>query len=159
MIPIIDVRRLVGNSAAYQNAIDRNFRMLAQPELYQSAALAQASATSLTTITAANITSLSLTAGDWDVQGQVYFIPANTTTVTQLIGSLNTTSATLAGNDSKQQTNLSIPFTSTGMPFSVLTPVARFSLVSTTTIYLIGYANFAVSTTTAFGAITARRTR
>ena len=41
---------------------------------YQSAGIGFGSAISLTTATPANVTSISLTAGDWDVSGVIYFV-------------------------------------------------------------------------------------
>ena len=53
------------------------------------------SAVALTTAVAANMTSISLTAGHWRVHLAIYFTPAATTTITYLIGSISSTSATV----------------------------------------------------------------
>src|SRR5262245_57492548 len=62
-------------------------------ELMESEVLT-GSAVSLTNNTAANVTSLSLTAGDWDVWGSVAF-NAVAGTANLVVGAINTTSATL----------------------------------------------------------------
>src|SRR5579863_4104971 len=54
------------------------------------------SAVALTTATPANVTSVALTPGDWDVWGVVDFNPAGTTSITQLISSMSLTTATLS---------------------------------------------------------------
>jgi hypothetical protein len=48
----------------------------------------------LTTNTSVNVTSISLTAGDWDVEGSVGFIPNASTVLVTVIGGIGTTSAT-----------------------------------------------------------------
>ncbi len=114
---------------------------------------------SLTTNVAANITSISLTAGDWDVTGSVNFLPAATTSVTRLLGSISSISATLdLTNDA--HTTLYMNATVSGGVASTLTlPTKRVSLSGTTTIYLVSFATFTVSTITGGGVITARRVR
>jgi hypothetical protein len=118
------------------------------------------SAVSLTTATPANVTSLSLTAGDWDVWGHVCFEPAGTTTISAIIGSVSTTSGTLGTYP--QQTGSS--YLNGGTPGTSINPTQdaphqRISLATTTTVYLVAQATFATSTLSAYGAITARRRR
>jgi hypothetical protein len=60
-----------------------------------SSTILAASAVALTTGTAANVTSISLTAGDWDVRGDISWTTAGTTNVTRLVASISQTSATL----------------------------------------------------------------
>lgn len=127
---------------------------------YTESVIAQASATSLTTGTPKNITSISLGAGDWDVSGVVAFLPAATTSVTVYIAAINTTSATLpvaaAGGRAQHSSAAQVP----GGAQDVLgIPTVRLSLSGTTTVYLVGQANFTVSTMTAYGGIRARRMR
>jgi hypothetical protein len=126
-------------------------------EYIESIVLA-ASAVSLTTGTQTNITSISLTAGDWDVSGAVVFIPAGTTTVTQFIGAVNSVSATLPTSEQRlfviNQTSAT-PGAQVGYSGSP----RRFSLAATTTIYLIALSSFGTSTMTAHGKIAARRIR
>lgn len=119
---------------------------------------ANASAVAITVAgTVVNVTSISLTAGDWEVFGSVGFVPAGTTTVSQVIGGINTTSATLSTSDFNNA-NLQATLT-TGAKQSLAVPSQRLSLASTTTVYLVATATFAVSTITANGIIRARRVR
>lgn len=107
-----------------------------------------------------NITSITLTAGDWDVWGNVGFSSGTgSTTISSLVASISNTSASLetypVGGAVQQ---LSLPFATGSNPF-VSAGFRRYSLSSTTTIYLIGVASFAVSTLAGSGFIGARRAR
>lgn len=126
----------------------------------KTASLLFASTLSLSTTVAANITSVSLTAGDWEVSGQINFIPANTTTVASLIGGFSATSAVQPSVDSVGGwASDGEVFTSAGATSTLTIPDARFSLATTTTVFLVATATFAVSTCTGFGNIRARRSR
>ena len=123
---------------------------------YVESVVASGSAVSLTTAIAANVTSISLTAGDWDVFGVVLFIPAGTTSVATFIGGSNINSATIPNE--RGQHNYS-SYVAGGAVFGIPIPTSRISIASTTTVYLIAYASFTVSTMTAHGRISARRVR
>lgn len=115
--------------------------------------------TSLTTGTPLDVTSISLTAGDWDVVGTVGFSPNGATTATSYIGWISATSATLPGAPNGGAFfNLNFPFSA---PHSLVMPTGkiRISLSATTTIYLSAQATFAVNTNSAYGFIGARRVR
>lgn len=126
---------------------------------YMSSSIAQ-TAISLTAATPANITSLSLTAGDWDCLANVVFDPAGTTVAVGYDGWISTTSATL-------------PTAPNGGAFlflSGLTYVAgainawpvgeiRENVSTTTTVYLSVIASFSTSTMTAGGFLGCRRVR
>jgi hypothetical protein len=112
--------------------------------------------TSLSSPSASNATSLSLTAGDWDVSGTVQFNPAGTTTVSTIVAGVNTTSATIGALGTSNQIRASF---NTGAGQLISTPVVRISVASTTTVFLVAVATFGVSTCTADGAIRARRVR
>lgn len=116
------------------------------------------SAVSLTDSTAANVGSFSLTAGDWDVSGIVHFSAAATTSVTQLIGSLSTTSATLDQTAPRAGFYATAANVINGIQ-SVAIPRTRIKLASTTTIYLVARGKFTVSTLSAYGYALARRIR
>ena len=122
--------------------------------------LAVGSAISLTTNTPVNITSVSLTAGDWDVRGGIAFVTAATTSITKTQGSLSLTTDTLSTiGDSTlpgfaNQYAAFVPNVTT--LYYGVTP-GRQSLGTTTTIYLVAQATFTVSTMTAYGFISARR--
>lgn len=122
-----------------------------------SSSIAVGSAVSLTNATAANITSISLTAGDWDLSGQVVLVFSATPTT--IIGNINTTSATLGTIGlSSPYMGLSVTFTA-GFTQYLGLPTGRISLSGTTTVYLIGYGTFGAGTGSAYGWIMARRAR
>jgi hypothetical protein len=112
---------------------------------------------SLTNNVAANVTSISLTAGDWDVSAGCRFNPGVTTTLTQVTCAVGSTSATLPAAG-EMWWNFQGSMT-TGGTQSGAVPTQRFSLSSTTTVYLIGLSGFGVSTMTVTGTIRARRIR
>jgi len=129
-----------------------------------SSSVAVGSAVSLTTATTAvsgkTITSISLTAGDWDVFGIVGINNTSTTNFTSSAGGISTTNDTL---NSLYEETIRFAYGAAGLVpnnvFSFAIPTTRVSIASTTTYYLIGYASFSASTATAFGRITARRIR
>jgi hypothetical protein len=121
-----------------------------------SSYIASASGVSLTNNTAANVTSISLTAGDWDVEGNVNFA-GTTATVTGGQGGINTTSATLPTDGSEvYDGTVTTTLTDTS---GVTLPRKRISINATTTVYLVGFKLFSAGTVKAFGGITARRVR
>ena len=81
-----------------------------------------------------NMTSISLTAGDWDVYANVYFNPS-TTNVSSCIAAINTTSATLPDNSLLSQNGIN--GASEGALGLVVLP-QRISIGTTTTVYVIG---------------------
>lgn len=114
--------------------------------------------TSLTTGTIADTTSISLTAGDWDVFGAVGFFGGATTTPTFLKGWISTSSASDPG--APNYANLfttGVPFATSPIVFTV--PSLRVSIASTTIVYLTTQALFTTSTCTSGGVISARRRR
>jgi hypothetical protein len=114
----------------------------------------------LTNATPANVTSISLTAGDWDVSGQVSFDPAGTTQGTVFAGGINTVSATLptAPGAGAYFLNTDVPGTAGTANYGPV-GVVRISISTTTTVYLVAQSNFTVSTMKAYGFIGARRSR
>ena len=118
-------------------------------EVLTSTVTAQA----ITSNTFTNVTSISLTAGDWDVYGNVFTNPAGTTTQAQVACGLNTTSATLPAQYS------TVSAYAAGISGGINAPFARINVSSTTTVYLVGIVVYAVSTLTISGTITARRVR
>lgn len=118
------------------------------------------SAVSLTTGVSANVTSISLTAGDWDVRGMVYFNGAAGTTVANNFSSISQTTATLDQTNGRSHNsygnNVAIFANNT---LSAPIPPVRFSFSSTTTVFLVANLSFGVSTANAFGNISARRAR
>lgn len=123
-----------------------------------SSTVASGSAVALTTATAANVTSITLTPGDWNVFGVVGFLPAATTSITAVNGGASQVSATIAP--------LGAAFTFTQaavVPGAVVQeypiPMSRVNVPANTTVtvYLVARASFTVSTLGAYGVISARR--
>lgn len=125
------------------------------------------SAVSLTTATPANVTSIVLTPGDWDVDGLVDFSPAASTSVTQYNASVSGTSATLATQPGAGNFSPDTTFTvnqAAEVPaalFAAATMTARVSipLGANQTVFLVAQATFTVSTLSAYGTVRARRVR
>jgi hypothetical protein len=129
----------------------------AAEEFSESEVLA-GSAVSLTTATAANITSLSLAAGVWDVEGWAVLAGAGGASPTTIRGWVSATSAAAPTLPNKGGINYlnSAGFASNAT--NVLpTGQKRFTLSETTTIYLSGQAFFVSGTMTAYGYLAARR--
>lgn len=129
-----------------------------------SAILLVGSAVSLTDLTAANITSISLTAGDWDVWGEIWFNAAGTTSTSSVAGAINTSSATFPTVPAVGTSVACIAYaTATEASASVqqTLPIApcQINISGTTTIYLNARAGFITSTMSAYGKIMARRRR
>lgn len=126
---------------------------------YISSNVLVGSAVSLTTNTAANVTSISLTAGDWDVWGTVALSLGASTTMSFIAGWISTTSAsfpTVPNNGAMVESSLTF---SAGQPQAVPVGRTRISLSATTTVYLSTFVTFLTSTNAAFGFIGARRVR
>lgn len=121
--------------------------------------VAVASAVSLVTDTAKTVTSISLTAGDWDVWGNIGFTAGASTTMSLVLGTIHTTTDALpTAPGAGAMTSFALAFT-TGVGPRISAGQRRISIASTTTVYLIAYATFGVSTLTAYGYIGARRAR
>ena len=127
---------------------------------YISSSISSGSAVSLTTATPANITSISLTAGDWDVMGLVCFTGNAATTVSAKNGWISSTSATVpTPPNSGSFWSDQLPLGAGNTVWRMSVGNIRFSLSGTTTVYLSCQATFAVNTYSAFGFIGARRVR
>lgn len=127
---------------------------------YIEAAINVGAEVSLANGTAANVTSINLTAGDWDVWGNVFFTNAGGTTMTYAIGALNTTSATLPTQpNSGAMCSWNGSLVGSANTQILSAGARRLSLTSTTQVYLIAYAAFSGSTSSAGGFIGARRRR
>ncbi len=123
-----------------------------------SATRTSASPTSLTTATAIDVQSISLTAGDWEISGNVGWVSA-AANVTTLICWASLTSATLPNQEISNGVDYGATgLTVSGRPGSSI-PKLRVSLSGTTTVYLSTYTAFSVGTLTACGQISARRVR
>jgi hypothetical protein len=115
---------------------------------------------SLSNVTPTNVSSISLTAGDWDVDAVVAFTGGSTTTVGTIQGSISTTSATIDNTPGRTVSffyNNATVYLNT--PAFLPIPPTQFSLSATTNVYLVALSGFGTSTTTVYGTIRARRIR
>ena len=108
--------------------------------------------------TAINVTSVSLTPGDWDCTGSVVTAPNTTTTTSQLAAGISTTSVTLPVALENGETIFQAP-QAANIPEAIPTPRVEELLSATTTVYLVGDAAFATSTMSLYGQIMCRRMR
>lgn len=130
---------------------------------YVSSNVASGSAVGLTTATPANVTSIILTAGDWEVEFHAAFTGGGTTVVNYVVASISTSSATLDNTLGRMK---SMPFPATavfnnvpGGLFGFGKIKVRLSLSGTTTVYAVAQASFTTSTCSAYGLLAARRVR
>ena len=112
---------------------------------------------SLTSTTPANVASISLTAGDWDVTGQVIFEFTSATQSGDSIAAISASSATLTGDMTDGYNALRL--TTTTAKTAIALPEKRFIQVGTLTRYLVAQATFSAGTCKASGYIRARRVR
>lgn len=117
------------------------------------------SAVSLTNSTAANITSVSLTAGDWDCSGLTVSNPNAATTQSGNYGWISSVSATVPTAPNNGGLGAAVYAAPAGSAVMVTIPTHRISLASTTTTYLGTLSIFAVNTNSAYGWIGCRRAR
>jgi hypothetical protein len=118
------------------------------------------SAISLSSGVTADITSINLTAGDWDLSAVAANTVAGSTLMSSWVCSINNVSATIPTNSPNSP--VVGPYTmpaNAGQGFWLPLPTTRISLSTTTTIYLSVNSNFTVSTVAAFGWLAARRVR
>lgn len=124
-----------------------------------SSTIAVGSAIPLTSTITSDVTSISLPAGEWYVNGQVDYRAAATTSITILTQGISSTSATLGAQDTFSR-NVSGAFVPTAS-VDVCLPIRgqALSLTTTTTIYLVANATFTLAALSAYGTIQARRVR
>lgn len=129
-----------------------------------TATVVAGSAVSLVTATAKTVTSISLTAGDWDVSAVGDFTLAAATTSYFRTG-VNATTNTMpsqaggSGIGTDPFVRLPLVLTTATSDYGQGLPPVRVSLAATTTIYLVCEATFSVGSVSAFGTIRARRMR
>jgi len=126
---------------------------------YVSSSIPIGSAVSVTNNVAANVTSISLTAGDWDVWGQVNSNITASAQITLTESYVTTTSATRATppNGGAYVFDQQAKTASTNVSYPV--GMTRLSLSGTTTVYLGVFSLFNTSTNAYYGFIGARRVR
>ncbi|CAB3643914.1 hypothetical protein [Trinickia soli] len=110
---------------------------------------------SLTSGITNNVTSITLTPGNWRVWGQAITIPAGTTTQSVVNAAISPTSTSFTG----QVAELLLPFSApAGSAVGGTLDPMPIRVTTNTTYYLIVNSTFAVSTNTAIGFIAAQRT-
>lgn len=120
-----------------------------------SSAIPTGSAVTLSSNTAANVTSISLTPGTWAVTGAVYFKPAAANS-SLFETSINTTSATVS-TTVPQFTSIPIVITANSAVVTQNIPMNIITVASNTTYYLVARQTFSAGSSAAFGSITALR--
>ena len=118
--------------------------------------VASGSAITLSSGNAANITSISLTPGIWDISALPVIVSAASTVNTGTAAAISATSATL-GNYGDNQATWDYAGGIGALALTLAIPAYRVTLTTTTTYYLVAYATFSGSTTTAYGRISATR--
>src|SRR6266852_1351863 len=114
---------------------------------------------SLATNVNANLTTLVVRAGDWDVWLDSYFIPGATTNLTNLISSISSVSGVI-NNANGSFSQLPFPGTVLGSTnITVITGPTRVNFTAPTTLYAVVQGQFTVSTLSSYGIIRARRIR
>lgn len=129
----------------------------------QSGAHTGTAGCALANTTAIDVTGLSLTAGDWNVWGQVVWTLGTTTTWTKLESSISQTTATLATagavRGTSYQLQAQVSAAATNGTTTVLLPQTYVNVSALTTIFMPVKAAFAISTAVASGFLFARRMR
>lgn len=154
-----DVTSLTGALTTLgQNLYSWSFRVagfLNNEGLYQSAIVLLGSAVSLTNNIPASITSLTLT-GDWEVWGEAWF-SGSSATATLAVGSISTTSASIATVPADNSVTIKDSWTGTPPILQVpLTPIQALGAVATT-YYLNLQASFTAGSVVGYGILRARR--
>lgn len=112
----------------------------------------------LASTTAADITGLSLSQGDWDCRGNISRVLGASTSVTKLVGGINGTSATQpsTGTNGINVISTAANVMGAGGTDSHVGPV-RVSNTATGNTFMVATDTFSVSTDNAFGALSCRR--
>lgn len=128
----------------------------AQSNITLRSAIASGSAVALTTGTPADVTSLALPAGTWQLTASVYFKAAATTTITSVAGSFSTTTATMGTDPGSfgNQYLAGVAGATIGQDVAV-TGMTDVVTVGPTTYFLVADATFGVSTLSAYGLLVA----
>lgn len=121
---------------------------------YISAQVLIASGVAATSGVIYSVTSISLTAGDWDVSGVLTF-STSTSSIYGMTAGISVTAATFSTED-YQSTNFASALSGDS---SFATPATRILIASTTTVYLIGRVGYSSGTAKIGGTIRARRVR
>lgn len=144
-------------TAAARGSIDGTSAAAGFVGEYKETILGLGSAVALTDVTVANVLTLSLGAGDWDVGGVVSFTGSATTTG-YLMGGASLVTAQLPNAEfiASVRNGGTAPF---GIDPRMALPPRRVVVTSTTIVYLVVKANFSSGTCSAYGKLCARRIR
>ncbi len=123
---------------------------------YISSVIPVASPVTMASNAATDVTSISLTAGDWDITANVSYIGMGTTAIGAYVWT-STTSATVV--DQSLYTDIGLGAAAVLTTIGLNAPSVRYSLSTPTTIYLTSYLANTSGTGSACGAIYARRAR
>lgn len=126
---------------------------------YIESVIVVGSAVALVSATPKTVTSISLTAGDWDVSANIGFNPAASTSATVLVASASLTTNTVDATNGRFSALLFPATVTAGTNWGLPLQPVRFSLSGTTTIFLVASSTFTVSTMGAYGLLRARRVR
>jgi hypothetical protein len=113
------------------------------------------SSVSLVNGTAKDVTSVSLTAGNWLCYGNVLFTPGGTTVTSAEVGFITSTSNTIptTPNAGSYAALSNLPNTAGGNSDALPVGMIMENVTTTTSVYLDAYSNFTVSTMNAYGYI------
>lgn len=122
--------------------------------------VAYAAGAALTTGVATNVTSIVLTAGDWEISGQINFSGTSITIAsgTYSWGGVSTTSATFPADGTESGAGVP-PMTATSSYWGICYAPKRVTVSASTTCYLVAFTQFTAGTVKAYGFIHARRVR
>lgn len=126
---------------------------------YIESAVPVGSAVPLTNTTAVNVTSIPLTAGDWDISLNGALVLGATTSLSQILVSISTVSNTVDLTEGKFTIQNYAPTVFGAVYQSAGIPKYRLSLSGATTVYFVIRASFTISTASGWGLISARRRR
>jgi hypothetical protein len=125
---------------------------------YVSSTRTQGAAIGMTSSVALNVTSISLTAGDWDVSGVAATANPGSTVTSVASASISTTSGTMAVAPDGGYVQFA-PGSNPGTAQLLATGTTRISVSGLTTVYLVINCAFSVSTLNTYGILRARRIR
>lgn len=114
-------------------------------------------AIAITNNTPTDMTSISLTAGDWDVWGNIFFTYTGNSTLAQAWTATTSASTPFTADDSLCNANNYV--LTSGEIQGISVPYQRYSLATTTTVYISGLAMLTTGTANMCGGIYARRVR
>ncbi len=118
----------------------------------------------LATTSASTITSITLTAGDWDVWGIAQYVAASTTSVTELVQGTSSTSGCVAAPVTPSDTfytsfNTAANILAPGHNPALNLPTNQYNVSTSTVVCLEVVPRFTASTLTGYGSLYARRRR